>query len=311
MRWISEHWALFRDFLRRNRPYLVLVGLVVTFVAIFEEPRIVVIIHSGELGVQYKLFLQGTVTDHLYSEGIHLIWPWNTMFIYNTRIQASNESLSVLTNDGLQVTIDLSIRYHPESTMIGVLHQTVGPDYVHTIAIPEVESAVRTSVSTMTIEQLYQGVHAGLQTQSSTSAAAATPNTAVVAAAAEEREDTTLIGAINKAVDQAAKKYVLIDDVIVTRIKVPDYVQAAIQKKLEQQQVAEAEQFRVQQSVLEIQVAANEATRNNTLSKSLTPELLRLRGIEATEKLAASPNAKVVVVGNGANSLPVILGNNP
>lgn len=269
MTWIRTRWERFRESLRRNRPYLIIVGLLITFVVIFEMPKVVVIIGSGEVGVEYKLFYQGTVTDYVYPEGIHFIWPWNTIAVYNTRIQESKEALSVLTRDGLEVEIDLSIRYHPESTMIGVLHQTVGPDYVHKIAIPEVESAVRTSVSTMSIEELYTGgVHPASQTQSSTSAAAAQPGTAVVTATLPEtlsdRQDTTLIGAMNKAVDQAAKKYVLIDDVIVTRIKVPEYVQAAIQKKIEQQQIAESGIFRIQQSEFE-------AKRNATLNQGLTP----------------------------------------
>ena len=314
MKWIQARWQRFREFLRRNLPFLILAGLIFTLVVAFELPKMVVVIRSGEVGVEYKLFNQGTVTDYLYPEGVHLVWPWNTIFIYNTRIQESKEVLSVLTNDGLDVEIDLSIRYHPETTMIGVLHQTVGPDYVHTIAIPEVESAVRTTVSTMTIEQLYTGgLHAASTTQSSTSAASSQPNTATVTAPLQapnveeviaNREDTTLIGAINKAVDQAAKKYVLIDNVIVTRIKIPDSVQAAIQNKVTQQQLAEAGKFRIQQSVYEAQ-------RNTTLNQGLTPQLLQLRGIEATEKLATSPNSKVIIVGNGPNSLPVILGSNP
>jgi regulator of protease activity HflC (stomatin/prohibitin superfamily) len=322
MKWISERWGEFGAYLRRNRPYLILFGLVLAFITIFEAPHMYVVVHPGEIAVEYKLFLQGTITDRLFGEGIHFIWPWNRMYVYNTRIQEAGQNLSVLTKDGLEVTISLSIRYHPELTMIGVLHQQIGPDYANTIAIPEVDSAVRTSVGEMTIEELYGGVRETSQVVSATSGAAGTPNSAAVATGLTAAtaagvttaqtlavsEDTTLIGAINKAVDQAAKKYVLIDNVIITRIKVPDYVQAAIQKKIEQQQVAETTNYKVQESMLQIQVANNEAQRNLTLSKSLTPEILRLRGIEATEKLANSANSKVIVVGNGPNALPVILG---
>jgi regulator of protease activity HflC (stomatin/prohibitin superfamily) len=254
-----------------------------------------VIVHPGEVGVEYKLFFQGTVTDYLYPEGIHFLWPWNRMYIYNTRVQETKETLAVLTKDGLEVEIGLSIRYRPERAMIGVLHQTVGPDYEKKIAIPEVESAVRTSAGEMTIQELYEGRRAASRSQDQDS----TETT--------QHEDATLIGAINKAVDQASKRYVLIDNVIITRIKLPDYVQAAIQKKIEQEEVALAQEYRLRESRTEVDIATEQARRNHTLSESLTPQLLQLKGIEATEKLAVSPNSKVVVVGNGASSLPVIL----
>lgn len=319
MSWIGARWRRFREQINHNRPYMVIFGLILFFALVFELPSMVVVVHSGEVGVVYKLFFQGTVTDYLYPEGIHFIFPWNKMYIYNTRIQQTRRTLSVLTREGLQVEIGLSIRYHPELTMIGVLHQQVGPDYEQTIAIPEVEEAVRQTVGRMSIEQLYEGVQSGTESQSSTTGtAAAGPNSLNQVTGAQpvtsagtptlRREDSPLIEAINKAADEASKKYVLIDGVTMTQIKIPDYVQAAIQKKVEQQQIAETQRFRIDQSEAEKTIAANEAARNTTLAKSLSADLLKLKAIEATEKLAASPNSKVIVVGNGPNSLPVILG---
>ena len=56
--------------------------------------------------------------------------------------------------------------------------------------------------------------------------------------------------------------------------------------------------------------AEGEATANKIINNSLTPSLLKMRGIEATSKLAESPNSKVVVIGSGKDGLPIILGNN-
>jgi regulator of protease activity HflC (stomatin/prohibitin superfamily) len=237
------------------------------------------------------------------------------MFVYDTRVQERKEVIPVLTKDGLEIEIELSIRFHPVSTMLGVLHQQVGPDYAKIVVIPEVESAVRTTLGKLTIEQVYGGTRAKsnqVATTSTTSAAAVAPNTAEASvessAEGEETVDTSLVDAIEVATDQASKKYILIDKVVVTQIRIPDYVQKAIQQKVEQEEILEAQDYRLQQAIKEIDIAKNQAQANVTLGSSLNANLLKLRGIEATQKLAASPNTKIVVVGNGPNSLPVILG---
>ncbi len=56
--------------------------------------------------------------------------------------------------------------------------------------------------------------------------------------------------------------------------------------------------------------AEGEMRANNIINLSLTPALLKMRGIEATMSLANSPNSKVIVIGSGADGLPIILGNN-
>ena len=55
--------------------------------------------------------------------------------------------------------------------------------------------------------------------------------------------------------------------------------------------------------------AEGKAIANRILAASLTPNILKEKGIEATLKLAESPNSKVVIVGNGKDGLPLILGN--
>ena len=56
--------------------------------------------------------------------------------------------------------------------------------------------------------------------------------------------------------------------------------------------------------------AKGEAKANQIINSSLTPALLKMRGIEATIELSKSPNSKVVVIGSGKDGLPLILGNN-
>ncbi|RKZ80931.1 MAG: prohibitin family protein, partial [Candidatus Parabeggiatoa sp. nov. 1] len=61
--------------------------LVLFWALFFFWPRIVISINSGEAGVLYWRFFGGTETDRVYAEGIHVIAPWDTMYIYNVRIQ--------------------------------------------------------------------------------------------------------------------------------------------------------------------------------------------------------------------------------
>ena len=83
---------------------------------------------------------------------------------------------------------------------------------------------------------------------------------------------------------------------------------------IQQEQEALAYQFRLEKEKSEAErkriAAEGEAKANRIINNSLTPNLLKMRGIEATSKLAESPNSKVIVVGSGKDGLPIILGNN-
>ena len=57
-------------------------------------------------------------------------------------------------------------------------------------------------------------------------------------------------------------------------------------------------------------MAEGEARANNIINNSLTSNLLKMRGIEATRELSNSENAKVIVIGSGGDGLPLILGGN-
>jgi regulator of protease activity HflC (stomatin/prohibitin superfamily) len=94
----------------------------------------------------------------------------------------------------------------------------------------------------------------------------------------------------------------------------PEQIKAAIEKKLKEEQEALAYEYRLERERSEAErkkiQAEGEARANRIISESLTPNLLKMRGIEATMKLAESENSKVVVIGGGDDGLPLILGGN-
>jgi regulator of protease activity HflC (stomatin/prohibitin superfamily) len=101
---------------------------------------------------------------------------------------------------------------------------------------------------------------------------------------------------------------------LIRSINLPPDIKAAIETKLTREQetlamtyINEREKLEADRKLIEAQGIAN---YNRTVSASLTDNIIKLRGIEATNKLAESANAKVVVIGSGKDGLPLILGGN-
>ena len=96
-------------------------------------------------------------------------------------------------------------------------------------------------------------------------------------------------------------------------VTLPSTIKDAIERKLRQEQESLEYEFRLEKASKEAQrqiiEAQGKADANKLLSASLTDKILQDKGIEATLKLAESPNAKVVVIGSGKDGMPIILGN--
>ncbi len=126
-------------------------------------------------------------------------------------------------------------------------------------------------------------------------------------------ENTRLISdaIIEAATRSVSEKFVRLDDVNILNIRLPGLVTSAIESKLTQEQMAEEYKFRQDRAEKEatrmLTEAQGIAKSNDAISASLTPDMLRFKGIEATLELAKSNNAKVVVVGSGRDGLPLIL----
>ena len=109
------------------------------------------------------------------------------------------------------------------------------------------------------------------------------------------------------------RKNINLDAVLIRDVTLPQTLQNAIEKKLKQEQEALEYDFKLEKAAKEAErveiEARGKARANDILNASLTTNVLKDKGIEATIKLAESPNSKVVVVGSGEDGLPLILGN--
>jgi regulator of protease activity HflC (stomatin/prohibitin superfamily) len=110
------------------------------------------------------------------------------------------------------------------------------------------------------------------------------------------------------------KKYVFVDKGLIRSIYLPPTIKTAIESKLKQEQLMLAYKYKIEREEKEAErkriAAQGEAAANKIINSSLTDNLLKMRGIEATIRLSESPNSKIIVVGSGKDGLPLILGNN-
>jgi regulator of protease activity HflC (stomatin/prohibitin superfamily) len=280
--WTYTQLRRAKAFARRHAPYLILLSFLLVFSVVFFFNRIVVAVQPGELGVLWRLLGGGTQIDTVYHEGVHFILPFNRMYVYNVRKQKLSDSIDVLTVDGLTVSVTYSVRYFLDKDTLPLLHQNVGPNYVDVVVRPEIRSVMRRVFGQDRPEEIYT-------TQK----------------ALQER-----INVLSRV--QLEARFVALDDVPIESIKLPPKISAAIETKLEQQQVDGAYVYR-------LSIATKEAERrridsdgikryNDTVKSSLSSDLLAWHGILATQELANSGTTKVVVIGAGKGGLPLILG---
>ena len=272
--------AWLHAWVRRHGFGLAITSLLLAFTFVFFWNAIVYTVRSGEGGVFWKRF-SGTQIDVIYQEGTHFILPWNKLFIYDLRIAKLDHTVPVLSTDGLEINVEVAIRFRPEPKTLPQLHQGVGPDYAERIVVPQVVSAVREVIGKYRPEQLYT-----------------------------LRTDDIHQQLLSRAAVQTREHFLVIDDVIIRRIELPQSVQTAIQQKLNQEQEALEYEYRITKEQREAERKRIEATGISEFQKAVTPGItpayLQWKGIEATLALAKSENAKLVIVG-GRDGLPIIL----
>ena len=118
---------------------------------------------------------------------------------------------------------------------------------------------------------------------------------------------------LDEVVNLMRGQYLNVKRVLVEDVKLPETIKNAIEGKLKQEQQSLEYEFRLVTADKEAQKqrieAQGKADANRILSASLNDKILQDKGIEATVKLAESPNSKVIVIGSGDSGMPIILGN--
>ena len=267
-------------------PFLVF-GAIALLVILVLSNSVFLTIKPGERGVIFRKFSTGLDKENIYPPGFEIVAPWNSMYVYDVKEQTSEEKMDVLDRNGLSISVDITVRFHPLYEKIGYLHEKFGEGYVNRLVIPEVRSAVRKVMGRFSAEEIYSTKRKEVEDQITT-------------------ETALLLSSEDNNIKMTA--------LLIRSIILPDKITQAIENKLQAEQQALAMQFVKQKETEEAErkriAASGEARANEIINNSLTDELLKMRGIEATTELSKSPNAKVIVIGSGSDGLPLILGNN-
>lgn len=291
-----------RRFVERGLPTLTLFLMVIALVAVVLLPRMVITVPSGEVGVLWKRFEGGTDLDprNLKEEGLHIILPWDKLFIYNLRVQSLTETYNAISADGVNMNATVNTRFRLQHDSIPTLHQVVGPNYTQLLG-PQIASVMREVVAEFTAEQVYSTARQQIQDKIRERALDKLSHKMM------ERETD------ERSYNVAMRDTVVLYDTLLYGIELPAQVVAAINRKAEQYYISEEYKFRLEREKKESERKRIEAEGirdfQQIVSTGISDSYLRWRGIEATLQLAQSNNSKVVVIGSNKDGLPIILGN--
>ena len=317
---VPQNARAFRRFIRRHFPSLTIMLLAVMLVATFLFPFIVITVPSGQVGVLWKRFNsydlycwcfvgRGTIVDprELRDEGLHVIWPWDKLFLYNLRLQSRTQTYNAISKDGVSVNAQINMRYQLLHNYVGVLHKFIGPNYLYSVVDPEIGSRAREVISQYTAQEVYtsrEPIQEKIRQEAQKSLAGHLNS--LVQPEAMEQPDP-------KHYNDFLQNSIQIIDTLVLSIELPPPIVAAINRQTQQFYEIQEFKYRVEREAQEStrkQVEANGiAAFQRIVGQGISESYLRWRGIEATLALAQSPNSKVVVIGSGKDGLPIILGN--
>lgn len=247
-------------------------------------------IDAGHVGVK-KLF--GKVQTDALESGLHFINPlyevekldiktqnYTMSGVHDEGAQTGDDAIRVLTTDGLEVTIDLTVLFRINRADAPRLLREIGIDYQAKIVRPIARTKIRDNAVYYDAIALYSTKRDEFQNR------------------------------IFKGIDDEFKKRGLfLENLLVRNITLPASVKAVIEQKINAEQDAQKMQFVLQKEKLEADrkrvEAQGIADYQKIISESLTDKQLQYEQIKAMKELAASQNSKIVVLGKG--SAPILL----
>lgn len=249
-----------------RRIILVVAGVIGIIILLLFAGSFVTVIPAGCVGVKDTF---GVVDSDVFQPGLHLKNPFTDVVVYSTRTQAYQESsdtisLDILSNEGLKVTVDLTVLYHIVPEEAPHIYKTVGTSYQDIIMRPPVHSVPRDIISRYDAKTLYSA-----NTQDS-------PDRLRI----ENDIKSELVSRINAISNEnSIGRGIVIEQVAIRNIVLPPVVTSAIENKLSMEQQIQQKQFEVDREKEEANRKIAEATgiaeANRIISNSINDQYLK------------------------------------
>jgi prohibitin 1 len=235
-------------------------------------------VRTGHVGV---VSVFGRVTGRTLPEGIHIVNPVSNVTELSIKTQEIKEKAAVPSKEGLIMGLEASLLYHLDPTQVATVYQQIGPTYAEILLVPTFRSAIRAITAGNTAAALYSDGREGIAQQ--------------------------ILEDVRR---QVAPRGVIVENILLRDLQLPDTLKHAIEAKQQAQQEAQRMEFVLQREKQEAERKRVEAGGikdfQDIVSQGISDKLLEWKGIEATMELVKSQNAKVIVVGNSKNGLPLI-----
>lgn len=225
------------------------------------------VIRPRQVGIKQKL---GKLSDNITTQGTVFFNPFTSRVI-KTSIQTNNLelSLSLPSKEGLSITSQISILYRLDKDKVPSVIKVLGLNYQSIIS-----NVFRSASADVCSKFFAKDMHSGMR--------------ADIEKAIKVKMDETLTA-----------QGILIESVLMKSIQLPEGLAGSIERKLQAEQDAMRMEFVLQEQRLEVERIIIEAkgTRDaqKIIAEGLTPEIIKIRSIEAFLQLAKSNNAKLIV----------------
>jgi len=261
------------------RGVVAIAGIATIFFVGLAVMQCVTVVPAGNVGVVDTF---GMVSENSLKAGINPVNPFARVVKFSVKTHELKETMDVPSREGLTVQLELSVLYHVNPELAPQTYRTVGENYLEVILEPQFRSVAR-------------GVTAGYEARALYTSA---------------REQLAL--QIQKELEGlVSPRGVEVESTPLRKVGLPQGLTEAIEEKLKAEQESQRMQFvltKEQQEADRKRIEAKGiADFQAIVAKGISEQLLRWKGIEATQKLAESQNSKVVVIGAGKDGLPIIL----
>lgn len=271
----------------KNKKPIVYLGLILLISGVFS--KCITIIKPGNVGV--KVLFGRVFENDILENGMHVINPLMNIEVFNSKTQnytmsgihdegnkEGDDAIKVLSSDGLEITMDLSVLYKVNPKSAPKILKEIGSDYQDVVIRPITRTRIRDNAV------FYQAVD--------------------LFSARREEFQNRIFKTIQKDFE---KRGLILEQLLIRNITLPESVKKSIEAKINAEQESQKMQFVLAKEKQEAErkrvEAQGIADYQKIISVGLSDNQLQFESIKAMKELAKSENSKIIVMGSGKNSI--------